>query len=539
MNNKEIFLYNPIKKDIDAIKVWFSFPCNYNIGMSALGYLHLFRLMDENPKVDVERIFSDTEHPRHNIKDIDIFGFSFSFELDFLNIFKILQKYNIPLKAKDRDSSYPLIFAGGPVLSVNPEPFSDFFDFILVGDGEVMMNEAMNYIYNSKTKNTKKEILKGLSSIEGVYVPSLYDFKYKENGSISSIEPFIPIKKRTMNDISCVFTPIITENTMFSNNCLIELYRGCPNRCAFCLASYLNLPPRYPSLEEIKNIINLALSNTNKIGLLGALVSAHPQFDQICDYILEKKQEKDFEVSISSLRADKLNAKTVRMLTECHQRSSTIAMEAGSQRLRQFINKNLSDDQIANSIRIAAQNGLKSLKIYAMIGLPEEEDKDIEEMVNLVKSLQKENKDISLTLSTSSFVPKAQTPFQWYGREEEKTLENRNNYLKKHLHMAGIKYRPTSIKWDEIQAIISRGDRRLSDLLIKVYEYKASLGSWHRAYKELSDKVTIPPLEFYSKRKIPFEEILPWDLIENTVTKHQLVAELKRLQNFIYTSSGK
>ena len=174
-----------------------------------------------------------------------------------------------------------------------------------------------------------------------------------------------------------------------------------------------------------------------------------------------------------------------------------------------------------------------------MIGLPEEEDKDIENMVTLVKNLQKENKDISLTLSTSSFVPKAQTPFQWYGREDEKTLESRNNYLKKHLHMAGIKYSPTSIKWDEIQAIISRGDRRLSDLLIKVYEYKASLGSWHRAYKELSEAESIPPFEFYSKRKIPFEETLPWDLVENTVSKQQLVDELKRLQNLLYTSSGK
>ena len=317
--------------------------------------------------------------------------------------------------------------------------------------------------------------------------------------------------------MSCVFTPIITENTMFSNNCLIELYRGCPNRCAFCLSSYLNLPPRYPSFEEIKDIIDMALANTNKIGLLGALVSAHPKFDQICDYILEKKKEKDFEVSISSLRADRLSAKTVKMLTECHQRSSTIAMEAGSQRLRQFINKNLSDDQIAASIKTAAENGLKALKIYAMIGLPEEEDKDIENMVALVKNLQKENKDISLTLSTSSFVTKAQTPFQWYGREEEKILENRNNYLKKHLHISGIKYRPTSIKWDEIQAVISRGDRRLSDLLINVYEYKASLGSWHRAYKELAETESTPRLEFYSQRKIPFEANTPWALIKNTL----------------------
>lgn len=531
--SKEIFLYTPQKKYDDALKIWFSFPCNYHIGMSALGYLHLFRVMDENPKSSPERLFLDSSNLKYSSKDVDILGFSFSFELDFLNIFKIFEQHHIPLKSQDRDESFPLIFAGGPVLSVNPEPFADFFDFILLGDGEDLMNEMIDLVYELKGKKSKKEILQDLSKIEGVYVPSLYDVEYEQNGPVLSVCPDIPLRKRLKHNMDCVFTPIITEDTMFSNNCLIELYRGCPNRCAFCLSSYMNLPSRYPSFEDIKSVIDLALDNTGKIGLLGALVSAHPQFDEICDYIIQKRKEQDFEVSISSLRADLLNAKTVQMLTQCGQHSSTIAMEAGSERLRKFINKNLSNEQISQSIKVASDNGLKSLKIYAMIGLPHESDEDISQMVDLVKDLQKQNRSISLTLSTTSFVPKAQTPFQWYGREDEKTLEKRHNYIKKNLHIAGIKYRPTSIKWDEVQAVISRGDRRLSDLLIKVYEYKATLGSWHRAWKELSETKAIPPLEFFSKRFIPHEETLAWDIIQHTVSKQQLLNEYYRLDRLI------
>lgn len=538
-NKNEIFLYQPQKKYDDAVNMWFCFPCNYNIGMSALGYLHLFRVMDENPKANPERIFTDSELTRHTPKKLDLFGFSFSFELDFLNVFKVLEKYKIPLKATQRDDSFPLIFAGGPVLSVNPEPFCDFFDFIMIGDGEDLMNDVINKLYELKGTMDKKSMLKELSQIEGVYVPSLYEFEYNQDGSISKITPNLPVKKRTKREMDCVYTPIITPDTMFSNNCLIEIFRGCPQRCAFCLSSYLNLPGRFPPFEQIKNVIDLALENTNKIGLLGALVSAHPRFDEICRYIMEKKKQEDFEVSISSMRADNLHPETVQMLVSCHQKSSTIAVEAGSERLRKFINKNLSDEQIFQAVKTAADNGLKGLKIYAMIGLPEETDEDIQSLVELAKRLQKENRNISLTVSTSSFVPKAQTPFQWYGRQNEKILEARNNYLKKHLHMAGVKYRPTSIKWDEIQAVISRADRRLSDLLLRVYEYKATLGSWHRAYKDLSLEGNLPPLEFYSKRNIPQEEILPWDLIENTVPKKSLLNELKRLQGVLYTSSGK
>lgn len=535
----ETLLYTPSSKLPDSVKFWFSFPAPYHIGMSALGYLALFSLFDKNPKAYPERYFTDTEKTKHKFNDIELIGFSFSFEFDFLNIFKTLEKLSIPLYAKDREEDAPLIFAGGPVMTANPEPFCQFFDFIMVGDGEDSCQEIIDVLYENK-ELAKQEKLKKLSEVEGVYVPSLYKVDYKEDLTINSISPKTKVRKRTKNNLNCVFSPMVTPNTMFANNCLIETARGCPQKCAFCLASYSNLPFRWPPYEQIIEGIDAGIKNAGKIGLLGALVTAHPEFDKICDYILERLENENFEVSISSLRADRINPKTVQMLVKAGQKSSTIAFEAGSQRMRDFINKRLSEKEIFESVRIASENGLSALKIYSMIGLPTETMDDIKELCDLMKRLQKEFRSISFTLSSSSFVPKANTPFQWYGRENAKSLKKKNDYLKKHLHMAGIKYRPTSIKWDNIQAWLSRGDRRLAPLLVEFHECNASLGSINRAYKSYTDKtLTIPPFEWYTERDFSTDEILAWDFIEQDYTKESLINELQRLKDSIYTSSGK
>ena len=528
---EEQYLYTPSHKEPDSVKLWFSFPANYNIGMSALGYLSLFKIFDTNPKANPEKIFTDTEKTSHNIQDVSLFGFSFSFEFDFINIFKLLEKYRIPLYAKDRDENYPLIFTGGPAVSANPEPFAEFFDFIMIGDGE-NSNEIIELLYNNKHLS-KAETLQKLSELEGIYMPSLYDFEYNEDFSIKSISSDKKVKKITKKDLTCMFSPIVTENTMFSNNCLIEIARGCPQKCAFCLASYANLPFRYPEYEQIIEAIDQGIATAGKIGLLGALVSAHPRFDDITEYLLNKLDNEKFDISISSLRADRINPKIIQMLVKAGQRTSTIAIEAGSQRLRDFINKKLSTEQIFESIRVARDNGLSGLKIYSMIGLPTETMEDIEELCELMKTLQKEFRGFSLTLSSSSFVPKANTPFQWYGREDLKTLEEKNDYLKKHLHMSGLKYRPTSIKWDNIQGLLSRGDRRLGELLIEFYQNSASLGSINRAYKNCSARTkNLPPFDWYVNRTIPTSEILPWEMIEYDFSKNDLINELNRLQKF-------
>ncbi len=509
----EKYTYTPARKNRDAIPVWFCFPCTYTIGMSSLGYLSLFKELDTNAEVIPERIFTDTEKIRTIPKNVELAGFSFSFEFDYLGVFKILEKYKIPFRSRGRTDE-PLVFGGGPVLSANPEPFADFFDFIIVGDGEGVLNEIID-VYKEARYSSREEKLLALSKIPGIYVPSL---------CIGIIA-----KRIAKNLQNCIYSPIVTEKSFFKNTFLIETARGCPGRCRFCLASYLNLPARYPEFESIRHAIDLGLEKTNKIGLLGALIAGHPRFEDICGYILEKRREREFELSVSSLRADRISGNAVRTLVACGQKHATIAIEAGSERLRKVINKNLSEGQIKESIRLAAQNGLKGMKIYGMIGLPTEEIRDIIELINLMKVLKTENKGFELTLSVSSFVPKANTPFQYAGREEAKSLRKKNELLKKELAMAGIKYRPTSPRWDFIQAVISRGDRRLSFLLERTYNYNGSYESFKKCHLELRKKgFDIPSLEWYATREISEKEKMAWDFIDTGISRETLLKEYKK-----------
>lgn len=527
---EEKFVYKPAFKNHDAVPMWFCFPATSMIGMCSLGYLHLFRLFDENPNISPERIFTDTEKPRQNINNIEVIGFSVSFEFDFQGIFSILKKYDIPFRAKNRNENHPLIFGGGPVLTANPESFADFFDVIITGEGEEVLNEMMDS-YKEVRNLRKKEQLLHLSKIEGVYIPSFYDVEYNSDDTISSIIPNtenVPekINKRHIKDLNkSLYTPILTEKSVFPDMFLVEIARGCPKRCRFCLASYLTLPARYPLYENIIEIIEKGLEYSNKIGLLGALITEHPDFEKICEHILKLKETKDFKISVSSLRIDTITPLIVKTLVECGQKQTTIAIEAGSERLRKFIGKKLTEEDILKGVKIAYENGLTGLKVYGMIGLPSETQEDVEELANLMKKLKKENKGFNLTLSVSSFVPKAQTPFQQEERTDEKIITTRSNYLRKELNKNKILFKPTSAKWDYIQAIISRGDRRLSYILEKVYEFGGTIGSWTKAYKEISAEQSLPDFDWYANRKRDFSEILPWDLINTGISKENLNKE--------------
>jgi len=510
----EKFLYDKLKNKNTNFNVWMAFPGIYSFSMSSLGYLWICKNIDLLEDVNLERICSDTKKTDIMIKDVNLIGFSFSFDLDFLNIFKILDKYKIPLKSSERKPFHPLVFGGGPVLSSNPEPFSEFFDFIIVGDGEGVNIEAIN-ICKANINKPKEEVLKALSLIEGIYVPSL------EQGKV----------KKVSCDLSdCISTPILSEKSFFKDTFIIEIARGCSNKCGFCLASYLNLPVRFVEYEKIIESIDLGLENTNKIALLGALISAHPHFEDICSYIYKKKQETpNLELSISSLRADSINPSVIKTLTACGQKNTTIAIEAGSDRLRKVINKHLSEEQILETVCIAKDNGLKGLKIYAMIGLPTETQEDLAEMVSLVKKIRQLHKGFNLSFSFSTFVPKPHTPFQWCAREDIKSLEKKQNYLKKEFHKLGVRANFSSAKWDYCQALLSRGGRELCDYVLKVYKLGGNIGAFKTAYKEIQKIKNLPDSNFYVQREYSLEENLPWDFIEVPPGKDFLKREFSRL----------
>lgn len=525
----ETYLYTKENNTQTKLNLWMAFPGIKSFGMASLGFLTVFKTLDTIEGIFAERIFTDTKNTKIKPQDVDIFGFSFSFELDILCVFKLLKQYNIPFKSCDRQSSHPLVYGGGPVLTANPEPFAAFFDFIMVGDIEPIGKKVFEFIRDNKDM-PKDKLLVELSKIDGIYVPSLTKFDEKQNKVTTLDNKEFKVKKVSAELNQCTYTPILSEESYFSNTFIVEIERGCPQKCGFCLASYLNLPTRCCPVENLLKTFELGLKYTNKIAILGALVCGHPDFDKICDFFIKKLDEgENIELTISSLRADYVSAKTIEMLVKSGQKTATIAVEAGSERLRKVINKNLSEKEIMDVVKIAEDNGLQGLKMYAMIGLPTETYDDLDELVALIKRIKTNHKGFDITLGFSTFVPKAQTPFQYAQREGTKSLEKKYEYLKKEFHKIGVKIRTSSVKWDYVQALLSRGDRRLSDYLISVFEADCNLGAFKQAYKPLFKAKKMPNGDHFALEEKPTEGNLPWDFIENFTDSKALVKEYNRL----------
>lgn len=508
-NTNEIFLYDrTIKKDFDY-NMWFAFPGPESFAMASLGYLWLFRAIDMLPDINIERIYATSKTTRIYREDVKLIGFSFSFDMDFLSIFQILENNKFEFKAKDRQESDPLIFAGGPVITSNPEPYKEIFDFMVIGDGEDTNLQAVKLCKENQDK-PKAEILKLLSEIEGIYVPSLNPQK---------------VKKATKKLTECIYTPILSEHSFFPNTFIIEVERGCANRCAFCLASYINLPIRFVEAQKIVDAIDLGLKHTNKLALLGAQVTAHPKFKDICKYIDNKiKQGENIEMSVSSLRVDSFTPEVVQTLVDAGQKNLTLAIEAGSERLRKVINKNLKEEQIFKAIEVARECGLKGIKFYGMLGIPTETQADIDEIIKLAKTIKKNYKGFDISFGFSTFVPKANTPFQWFGREDGKSLEKKSNYLKKELHKIGVQVSVSSAKWDYYQAVLSRGDENLTDYLIEVYKQGGKIGAFKKVAKDL--KID---LDYYATENYDYKKTFPWDFIEINPGKEFLISECQKL----------
>jgi len=500
----EKYLYVP-NNNRKGYKLWMAYPACEAFALASLGYLWLAKIADEMDDINSEKVYTNSKTTSFYPDSI---AFSMSFDFDFMGVFEILEKNKIPFLSSQRDEKFPLIFAGGPVITTNPEPYKNFFDFMIIGDGENLFKNILEIL---KENSSKKETLKKLSRLEGIYIPN-YTNK---------------VKKVTENLENVIYTPIISDKSYFKDTFIIEVSRGCMNRCAFCTASYLNLPYRNYTFDKIIDVIDLGLKYTNKIALLGAQVSAHPQFNESIRYLTDKIiNGQNIEFGISSLRVDAINEELIKLLILGGQKTSTIAIEAASERLRKFINKNIKEEQILNAIKTARDNGLKGLKIYSMIGIPTETLEDIEEFINLAKKIKSKFKGFDITFSFSTFVPKPNTPLQWAKREDTRSLEKKQKYLEKEFAKLGIESKFSSAKWDFWQTLLSRGDENLTDFLMEVYKNGGKNGAYKSAFKKLN-KESIKAIQGFEP-----DDILPWDFIEIYPGKNLLKNEKNRLNKY-------
>lgn len=509
MDPKETFLLPRPHKASPTINISWAYPNTYLVGMSGLGYQLIWWLLEQDPDLNVARVFTDHADP--GWEDCELLGFTLSWELDFANVFNLLKAKGTALLSCDRTSDDPIIFGGGPTLSANPEPFADFFDVVLTGDAEVMIPAFIEKWKQVRHLKDRQKQLRELATVDGVYVPSLYEYKLSSpTGPIESINPiaheapeYIGRQTFTAPADYIAHTVVLTPDSSWGNMFLVEVVRSCPQECRFCLASYLTRPFRGANVETLFEKIDLGLRYTNKIGLLGPSVTEHPEFARIAEGLLARP---NVDVSVASIRADTIDPLILKMMVALGQKSVTIAVESGSERLRAIMKKNLTEAEYHNAMQMIGSSGLAGVKLYGIAGLPGETQEDLDETVRLLTQTKKDHKQLRITFGVSSFVPKAQTPFQWNGRD--RNAGKKIEYLRKRLSKIGIEVRPESHNWSDIQALLSRGDRRLTPVLLEVAQSAGNLGSWKRALRNAPD--TVPDADFYIFREIPRTETLPW-----------------------------
>ncbi len=503
------------KKNWSAIpiKVALVFPNTYFLGMSNLGFQTIYREINSRADALCERVFlPDSPQQRvesvesgRGLKEFDLVGFSVSFEPDYLNLLKILSHSGIPLIASERNASYPVIFAGGPAVTANPEPLGDFMDLFLMGEGEELIHEFLDHFSENNFVGPIHE--SALQGIDGIYLPGTQN----------------PTQRRTLLNFAShapADTQIFTENTEFSNTYLIELLRGCPWQCRFCLAGYLYLPARSLNLDVAIRSIEKNLNHTRKIGLVGATVTEYRHIDLLCDYLLSLE---DITVGVSSLRVNTTSEKIIRMLVHGRQRTMTIAPEAGSERLRRIINKDMSDEMILELAQKATHLGIRNLKFYFMVGIPYEVEEDYQDLVRLFQKIKaRVKKGTGLAATFQPFVPKAHTPFQREGMASDKVLESRIAFLKKKLSPLGVEVRAGSIREAKLEGLLARGGREVGRLLLKALEHGDNFAAINRAAKELQFD-----LEGLLGRWVD-DKPLPWASVATGVKPDYLLKEADR-----------
>ncbi|MBT8338536.1 MAG: radical SAM protein [Desulfatitalea sp.] len=523
----------------DRIRVALVYPNLYGVGMASLGFQTAYRLLNAMAHVVCERAFlpdpEDENAPLvslesgRRLRDFHCLAFSLSFELDYANVLTILQKTELPLPTAQRNISLPLVMAGGVSVLLNPEPLAQFFDLFLIGEGENLIEPFFNRF--DPYQDRKQFLLTAAKDLPGVYVPAFYTVGYKADGALTNFHPLknVPatVKRVYARRIDRFATDsvVVAPHASFEDAHLIEVSRGCPHGCRFCAAGYVYRPPRFRPLHQLQRSLETAGRLSKKIGLLGAAVSDLPHLETLC----RAGSQNALQLSFSSLRADALTPGLVAALKSGRLKTATIAPEAGSERLRRVINKGLNETAILDAAELLVANGIPNLKLYFMIGLPTETQEDVAALADLVQKIKQRFLGASrvrgrmgrITISLNCFVPKPWTPFQWTVMDRVPTLNQKIRQIKKNLRpVANVRVQADSPRNAMIQAILSRGDRKTSDLLTLAHRHH---GNWPQSLKQAS----INPA-FYTHRERPREELLPWAFIDHGLAPAYLWNEYQR-----------
>jgi len=491
------------------------YPNSYYVGMSNLGLHTLYRYLNSYQDIVAERAFREGDkgqaiislESQRPLSDFAVLAFTVSYELDYFNVVQILKTSGLPLYAAERDERHPLVIAGGPCIIANPMPLVPFFDVLCIGEAEAIL-PAMLPVISGGITGKRDELLKALAQLPGVYVP-----RYP---------PDTPVKRQWAPslDEAAVSSVILTPDTELGDLYLIEVERGCNWGCRFCLTRNAFHPMRCHPVDKIIAEAERGLKYRRRLGLVGAAVPDHPRIEEL----LIKLRQMGAELSVSSLRMKPASHTVLREMARGSARTIALAPEAGSVRLRRVIKKDISEDDILQSVDKIAGRGIKQLKLYFMLGLPSETDEDIAAMIDLAlkgkQILDKKQAGCRLVLNIAPFVPKAGTPFQWLPMATLPVLKHRLSFIKSRLQPKGVKVKAESPAWSQIQAVLSRGDETLAEVLANWEDF--SLAGWRRAVAKCQLDV-----DFYAHQRWDINRKLPWDIIDSGTKTAHLKQELE------------
>ncbi len=568
---------NSIVKDKSKIDIRyaFCFPDTYEIGMSHLGMKILYSLVNARddawcervfaPDVDMEQIMRDNGIPLYAlesgeaIKDFDLIGFTMQYELSYTNVLNMLDLAGLPVRSRDRKDLTPIVIAGGACVC-NAEPMAEFFDITLPGDGEEVTNELIDLLKEYKAKGaTKQEFLEAAAQIKGVYVPSLYEVEYNDDCTVKSITPTHgapeKVEKRNVADLDKMFAPtefVVPFLEVVHDRTTVEIFRGCIRGCRFCQAGFLNRPLREKSPEVVEAQCRSICEKTgyDEISLCSLSTSDYRGLEKLITDMLPWTVENKINISLPSLRADNFPKELMEQLNAVRRSGLTFAPEAGTQRLRDVINKNITEEEVLSTARQAFAGGWTAVKLYFMIGLPTETEDDIRGIADLAQAVVDEfyhnenkpkGKGVNVSVSVASLVPKPFTPFQWEPQDRPDTLIEKQNFL-----ISCVKTRKVSVSrhvpWTSfLEGVFARGDRRLCDVIETAWRKGCKFDSWeeHLDREKWMDSFAengIDPF-FYTARRRSFDEVLPWDHMDYGVTKKFLIKENEKAHRGETTAS--